>query len=136
MTTEQVFQLLSAALGLTGTIVLFLGSYAFQPPVGAFFGGPDTNEKNSRIRRANGRRKWAQRFGLGLLCLSFFVQGVAVFLVDSADGKMPDEAPACSSGAAECQPWARDWNGKGPPIGSVVDREGRIMSASPEGPAQ
>jgi hypothetical protein len=136
VTTEQVFQLLSAALGLTGTVVLFLGSYAFQPPVGSFFGGPDTNEKNARIRRANGRRKWAQRFGLGLLCLSFFVQGLAVFVVDGTEGRVTDEAPACSNGAVECPPWARDWNGEGPPVGSVVDRKGRIMSAAPERPEE
>lgn len=37
--------------------------------------------------------------------------------------------PPCKNGKDECDPWERDWRGKGPPVGSVVGRDGTIRTA-------
>jgi len=70
--------LLSAALGILGTVVLFFSSYALQPLDGGFFGSESLYKWNAHITAKNQRRKIIQRIGLVLLCLSFAVQFVAV----------------------------------------------------------
>jgi hypothetical protein len=64
----------------TGTVVLFLGSYAFQPRVDALWGGPEVDKIDSQVAVANRRRLIMQRAGLALLCASFVLQFAAVFL--------------------------------------------------------
>jgi hypothetical protein len=68
--------LLSAALGIIGTLVLFYSSYALQPLSGSYFGGPETAERDSRISKKNKARVIWQRVGLAFLCASFVVQGL------------------------------------------------------------
>lgn len=80
MTPAHYSALLSAILGAAGTIVLFFGSYAFQPREGAPFGGPILDKANAQIDAMNAARLIRQRVGLALLCASFFAQGVAIFL--------------------------------------------------------
>lgn len=80
MTAAQYAALISAALGACGTIVLFFATYGFQPLEGGVFGSPELQEWNARIKAKNKERKIRQRIGLGLLCCSFAVQAVSVFL--------------------------------------------------------
>ncbi|MFM0726218.1 hypothetical protein PQQ53_21350 [Paraburkholderia strydomiana] len=80
MTPGQIVNLLSAANGAVGTIVLFVGSYAIQPLEGAVFNSPQVEKYNARIKCKNNARIVTQRVGLALLCLSFLFQAVAVFL--------------------------------------------------------
>ena len=44
----------------------------------------------------------------------------------------PASAPPCVSGAAECKPWERAWNGKGPAPGSTVKERGSMTAADDE----
>ena len=80
MTCAQIANLASAALGVSGTVVLFFGSYALQPFEGATWAGEETEASNDKIRIANARRIVSQRIGLVLLCLSFLVQAAVPFL--------------------------------------------------------
>lgn len=132
MTNEQIIQLWSALSGLAGTLILFLGSYSFQPMEGASWGGPMTNANNAKIRARNLIRKWVQRIGLGLLMVSFAIQIGAVFVSSRADETPPPPVPACSNGAEECPPWEREWTDEKLAIGSVVTTDGRIVSAPAE----
>ena len=80
MTAVQCANLLSALLGASGTIFLFFGSYAFQPLEGAPFNSPEVEQWNACIKTKNHVRKTRQKIGLGLLCTSFAVQALTVFL--------------------------------------------------------
>lgn len=80
MTRLQYAGLISAALGATGTIILFLNSYADEPLVGGVFGSDAITDENNRIRTKNRRRHKWQKVGLTFLCLSFIAQALAVFL--------------------------------------------------------
>lgn len=80
MTRVQYAGLGSAVLGAIGTAILFLNSYADEPLIGGVFGSNAITEENSRIKARNRRRHKWQKVGLLFLCLSFFVQAVAVFL--------------------------------------------------------
>jgi hypothetical protein len=80
MTGIQYAGLCSAAFGAIGTAVLFRYSYTFQPKEGGVFGSNALTEFNNRIDTENRcRGKW-QKVGLALLCLSFLIQAVGVFL--------------------------------------------------------
>ncbi len=80
MTNAQIAGLASAILGAIGTIILFFASFSLQPLGGATFGGPALTASNEKIKAKNASRIWRQRIGLALLCGSFFIQAVAVFL--------------------------------------------------------
>lgn len=80
MRPMQFVNLLSAAIGAAGTIVLFIGSYSIQPLEGAVFNSPEVEEFNARTKAKNKERIVIQRVGLALLCASFLLQAVAVFL--------------------------------------------------------
>jgi len=80
MTLVQSVGLSAAIFGAAGTAILFFNSYAFQPLQGAVFGSPSVTEANNHIKARNiQRRKW-QLVGLGLLLLSFVIQGAASLL--------------------------------------------------------
>jgi hypothetical protein len=80
MSAIQLMTLGSAGLGFAGTVFLFLGTYGFEPREGAVFGGPTVDEGNKKVNARNARRRLNQRIGLGLLCLSFLLQGVTAFV--------------------------------------------------------
>lgn len=80
MRPAQCVNLLSAAFGAAGTIVLFIGSYSTQPLEGAVFNSPQVERFNARIKAKNKARIVLQRIGLALLCVSFLLQAIAVFL--------------------------------------------------------
>ncbi|WP_199100846.1 hypothetical protein [Dyella sp. ASV21] len=80
MTCVQIAGLASAILGAIGTIILFFASFSLQPLEGAVWGGPAVDAENERIRAKNASRARRQRIGLALLCGSFFIQAVGVFL--------------------------------------------------------
>jgi hypothetical protein len=69
--------LISAALGLSASIVLFFSTYGFQPFEGAPFNSDELVRSNQRIKTKNKVRRIGQSIGLALLCLSFAVQFVA-----------------------------------------------------------
>jgi hypothetical protein len=67
MTVIQMVTLIAAALGVAGTIVLYLGSYALEPLEGAAFGGPILDAWNEKVRRKNRARVIKQRVGIALI---------------------------------------------------------------------
>jgi hypothetical protein len=71
----KVFGLLSAALGAGGTLLLFLGSFAYEG-FAQYYNQQMIDEQTKR----NKRRGMLQRTGLGLLMLSFVLAGFGVVL--------------------------------------------------------
>jgi hypothetical protein len=80
LTIGQWKDLLSAVLGAAGTLLLFFGSYAYEPLGGAAFGGPIIEAHNAEVHARNNVRKFRQWAGLTLLFCSFVAQLVGVFL--------------------------------------------------------
>jgi hypothetical protein len=80
MTTVQCATLFSALLGVFGTLFLFFGTYGLQSFEGGIFNSPAIQTLNEGIRAKNEARKVRQKIGLGLVCASFVVQAVTVFL--------------------------------------------------------
>lgn len=76
----QYVTLVSAGLGVAGTVFLFVGTFGFQPLEGAPFNSSELQAHNMRVEEKNKRRKINQRFGLALLLLSFAVQAIGIFL--------------------------------------------------------
>jgi hypothetical protein len=81
MTAAQYATLVSAGLGVAGTIFLFFGTFGFQPYEGAPFNGPELQAYNARVKAKNNTRKINQRIGLALLLFSFALQAVSIFLL-------------------------------------------------------
>lgn len=79
MHTARVLGLTSAVIGATGTLVLYLSSYATESvgAVGAF--AEAIMPEIERIKRENVRRRPWQRVGLALLGVSFVLQGIAAY---------------------------------------------------------
>jgi hypothetical protein len=80
MTHMQLTTVIAAAVGALGAILTFIGSYALQPSEGAVWGGVAVDAENDKIAAKNARRLVFQRIGLGMICCSFVLQGVSVFL--------------------------------------------------------
>jgi hypothetical protein len=80
MMPAQLVVVLSAVLGIAGTVILFFGTYGLEPLEGGVFGSPEVQEWNERVKAKNAARVIRQRVGLGLICFSFVFQGAAVFL--------------------------------------------------------
>lgn len=59
---------------------MFFNAHVLKPFEGAAFAENDTPERNNKIRADNKRIIIMQRFGMGLLSLSFVFQGVALYL--------------------------------------------------------
>ncbi len=72
MTPGRWINLVAAALGALGTMILFHWSFAFE---GFFYW--TTNELAKAQGECNRRRQIMQRIGLALILASFVVQGVA-----------------------------------------------------------
>jgi hypothetical protein len=66
----------AAMTGAAGTLLLYLGSFAFVQ-LGGFF---VSDEVHAQAKRGNARRRRLQRAGLICLMLSFLLQGVVVFV--------------------------------------------------------
>ena len=79
MTPVQLITVLSAAFGIAGTVVLFFGTYGLEPLEGGVFGSSAVLEWNERVKAKNAARVIRQRVCLGLICLSFVLQGAAIF---------------------------------------------------------
>jgi hypothetical protein len=80
MTCAQIMALLSAILGIAGTVALFFNSWTMQPFAGAVYGGAAVNAANEHIAARNRSRQRWQRIGLALLVASFTVQAITVFV--------------------------------------------------------
>ena len=80
MTWLQLVELAAAASGAAGTIILYRNSYTLEPFEGGVLGSPQVDEHNESVKKRNADRVRAQRQGFGLLCVSFLLQAVAVFL--------------------------------------------------------
>ena len=76
MTPGRWINLVAAALGAIGAIVLFYGSFAYE-------GFPQYYSRDGKAVKAqtdrNLSRQLKQRVGLGLILASFVLQGVAQF---------------------------------------------------------
>ena len=77
---SQALQILSTILGFVGTLIMFLYGYNLIPYEGMTFGGDHTAENNKKIRRKNSRIKTMQKVGMGLLTLSFALQGLSLIV--------------------------------------------------------
>jgi hypothetical protein len=80
MTYYQWVEILSSAFGAIGTTILFINSYSVQPLEGAPFNSSALEEYNRLIKNKNINRMKFQRVGFGLICVSFILQAVSVFL--------------------------------------------------------
>ena len=72
--------LISALLGIAGSALLYLNSYAFFPYEGAAWGTPETEEYNRLTEIKNRRATAWQRVGFVLLCLAFAAQAFFVLM--------------------------------------------------------
>ncbi len=75
LSAGRILNLASAICGIAGTAALYKGSFAYEQP--AMWG---SDEGNKAMYARNRKRQIFQRAGLGLICLSFCLQGVAQFL--------------------------------------------------------
>lgn len=75
MNVTKAVNIASAIIGVAGTVLLYKGTFGLVVP--GFYYMDDAG--NEAIRKANDRRQLLQRIGLGMLTLSFFLQGVAQF---------------------------------------------------------
>ena len=75
--------LASAASGVFGTLILFASSYAPPPvPASSLLPEDDPVERQKVLRdtaRRASRTRHQLRVGLAFVCVSFFLQGVAIF---------------------------------------------------------
>jgi hypothetical protein len=67
----RALSLLSALAGIAGTIVLFNGSFAYETMMHW-----SSRDMASQMAQRNRRRKRLQQVGLGLLLVSFVLQGI------------------------------------------------------------
>jgi hypothetical protein len=100
MTLAQSFTLLSAILGIGGTLVLLFANYTFQSLEDAPFNSSTREETNKRIKVKNKRRYKILNFGLALLCGGFVLQAVIVFLTHSQ--RVVGKTAAYVAGAGDC----------------------------------
>ncbi|HBZ2154131.1 TPA: hypothetical protein MHK45_01830 [Klebsiella pneumoniae] len=73
-------QIFSTILGFVGTLIMFHYGYNLIPYEGMTFGGKHTAENNKKIRRKNSRIKTMQKVGMGLLTISFALQGLSLIV--------------------------------------------------------
>jgi hypothetical protein len=78
LTPGRWINLVSAALGAIGAIVLFNGSFAYESFSPMHSRSQRTDTVKAQTER-NRRRQSMQRIGLGLILASFVLQGVAQF---------------------------------------------------------
>jgi hypothetical protein len=78
MTPDKFAALASAALGVIGTIILFLSSPMLEPFAAAPLGSQELVERKEGIRSKNSARNWWQKFGFAILCVSFIAQAVSM----------------------------------------------------------
>jgi hypothetical protein len=74
MTPGRWINLAAVVLGALGALVLYKGSFAFES-FGQWHDAASIKAQSAR----NLRRQTMQRVGLGLICASFVLQGVALF---------------------------------------------------------
>lgn len=67
---------LGPASGALGTVLLYFGTFGFEPLHGFFV----RSEDNRRADARNKRRRRLQRFGLAFLLISFVFAGLKEFL--------------------------------------------------------
>jgi hypothetical protein len=75
----QLFTLFSALYGVSGTIVLFLGSFAYEPTPMGLQNSKTVFEDLRKLSDRNRIRKFQQRVGLALLLLSFVFEALSAF---------------------------------------------------------
>jgi hypothetical protein len=79
VTIIKIMNLASAACGVLGALALYNGSFAYEHP--GFLADAQNKMINEMWGRNRRRQRW-QRFGLGLITISFLLQGVATTLDD------------------------------------------------------
>jgi hypothetical protein len=79
MTPGRWINLVAAALGALGAIILFFKSWTLEPLGGGSFGGPQFEKHRADVKARNAARIRWQRVGLVLILASFVVQGAAQF---------------------------------------------------------
>jgi hypothetical protein len=72
-TTVKLIQLLAAACGVAGTVLLYLGSFGLEAR-------PSDTDLLKKMAERNEQRLWRQRLGLEFLLISFLSGGIGVAL--------------------------------------------------------
>lgn len=73
MSPTQI-QIAATVIGLFGTLLMFFNSHSLMPYESAMFGSDEIIEHDRIVERKNKRMLSLQRFGVGLLTLSFILQ--------------------------------------------------------------
>jgi hypothetical protein len=79
MTTPQCWAFVVAALGASGTAILFFSSYALESYPAGTFGSPEVQAYIDEVTHRNKRRAFYQKIGFAILTLSFITQFVSIF---------------------------------------------------------
>jgi hypothetical protein len=74
-TTVKLIQLLAAACGVAGTVLLYFASFGLEAR--PFYSDTDLLKK---MAERNEQRLWRQRLGLEFLLISFLLGGIGVAL--------------------------------------------------------
>lgn len=73
-------QIAATVIGLSGTLLMFFNSHSLIPYESSVFGSDEIVEHDRLVEKRNKRMLFWQRFGVGLLTLSFMLQLVSYAL--------------------------------------------------------
>lgn len=71
--------LASALFGAVGSILMFFGSYAFEPYRSSFWGTPEVAKFDQEVTQRNRVRHLRQRAGIICLLIAFVLQAGTVY---------------------------------------------------------
>lgn len=77
---SSYLQIAATIIGLVGTLLMFFNSYSLLPYESAMFGSDEIIEHDRLVRIKNQKMLLRQKFGIGLLTLSFLLQLVSYAL--------------------------------------------------------
>jgi|GEM_PF-1501340 hypothetical protein len=77
---SRKLQLASVVFGFIGTLAIFLFSYSLIPYQGGVFGSEKINKHNNLVKKKNCLYLVIQKIGMGMLSISFLLQGIALFV--------------------------------------------------------
>lgn len=79
MSALQVLTFASAIFGAAGSLLIFYGTFAMEPPSAAVWGGDETAAEDARVAERNKLRRLRLQAGLVCLMLAFTLQAVSAF---------------------------------------------------------
>lgn len=73
-------QFTSVVFGFVGTLIMFFFGYNLIPYEGGVFGSDEITAYNDSVKKKNRLYLVMQKIGMGMLSMSFLLQGLALFL--------------------------------------------------------